>query len=223
MNETNHRDCPAEVLDWIAWYPEHNVPERIRHLIESHAAECLACRSEISALTDAASEPGPAVPDPEALWRRVLAQIEEPEERRPDPALPEVRRRPPGRRRTIWAASRRSAVAAGLALTLSAGLIGATAARLGAGPSTAQYETVTEPQPAVPGDVVQLDVVFRPEVPFGQIQQALMKAGGTLVNGPSRGGVLRLILPAGSDAKRVAEQLRDGPEAVALFAEPVAS
>ena len=207
--------CPAEVLDWIAWYSEANLPEEVRGTIDAHAAQCAACRDEIAAMGGASGGNIIEFPDPERVFDRVRERIElggaEPA------ANPGARA--PRRPRPVWVATRRAAMAAGLALLVAAGLAGAGIASFTM--SSAGYWTVNEPNPAVSANVVQLDVVFRPEVAFGQIHNVLNELGASVVSGPTRGGVMRLHLPANSDPSDVAARLRNGAGGIALFAEPV--
>ena len=207
--------CPPEVLDWIAWYGEANLPEEIRGTIDAHAAECAPCRDEIAALSGVSVDAITEFPDPERVFDRVRERISSGGAERPAAPGSGAPRRP----RPVWVATRRAALAAGFVLLLAAGLAGAGIASLAQSP--AGYVTVNDPRPAVSANVVQLDVVFRPEVAFGQIHNVLNELGASVVAGPTRGGVMRLHLPANSDPSDVASRLREDAGGVALFAEPV--
>ena len=216
--------CPPEVLDWLAWYPDGNLPEAVRGSIDAHAAQCAACREEIARMQGDEGLALAELPDPERVFARVRARIEELDEApsgwapgggQAAPARAPLRPRPP----SMWVATRRAAIAAGLALAVAAGIVGA-------GIATAWdfvlYETVragAQPEPIA--QVAQIDVVFRPEVSFSRIHDTLGELGATVVSGPTPGGVMRLRLPAGSDPRVVAARLRAGETGVALFAEPV--
>lgn len=216
MHAPTEPNCPAEVLDWIAWYPEGDLPEGIRGAVESHAAECSECRQEIAAVEGAAIVTPASLPDAGVAFGRVMDRI------RADEAAPHTapQQRAPRRAARTWTTSRRMALAAGIALALIGAAAGVLGARILAPTSEPVYRTVTAPDAVAPVDVVQLDVVFRPEVTFGRIQEALGHEGATVVGGPTRGGVMRLNLPAGSDAAAAAARLRD-EAGIALFAEPV--
>jgi anti-sigma factor RsiW len=216
MTQT-HADqgCPAEVLDWIAWYPEGDLPEGVRGTVESHAAECSECRREIAALEGEAVTAPEALPEPDVIFGRVMDRV------RANEALPRAAaQRAPRRAARVWSTSRRMALAAGIALVLVGGMAGVLGARALGPASEPVYRTVMTPEAIAPADVVQIDVVFRPEVPFGRIQEILRREGATVVAGPTRGGLMRLNLPSGSDADGAATRLRD-EAGIALFAEPV--
>ncbi len=217
MNPHADPACPTEVLDWIAWYPEGRLPESIRGAIESHAAECAPCRDEIGLLSDGGVAPPVAAPDPARVYERVRQRIAgeaaAPRAAGPAPLRPRAWPRP---------LRRRAPLAAGLAFALlAAGALGFQASRL-LGADATDFQTVTAATPVAPSEVVQLDVVLRPEVTFGRIEDVLVEVGASLASGPTRGGVLRLNLPPGSDARAVAEKLREGRAGIALFAEPIA-
>ena len=211
----SEQSCPAEVLDWIAWYAEPNLSEEVRGAIDAHAAQCPPCRDEIAAMGGASVGAIVEFPDPERVFDRVRERIEL---RGSEPVtLPGARA--PRRPRPVWVATRRAAMAASLALLVAAGLAGAGVASLVRSP--AGYWTANESNPVVSANVVQLDVVFRPEITFGQIHHALNELGASIVSGPTRGGVMRLHLPANSDPREIAAHLRKDGTGVALFAEPV--
>jgi len=213
MSSAARPACPPEVLDWIAWYPEGDLPETVRAAVERHAAECVACRREIDLVRGEATEVESALPDADALFQRVLARLEEEAARSGPPAAPG--RRPPRR-----AGSPRAALlAAGLAGILASAALGAWVA---GGLDAGAYRTASAP-PAVstaPADGPVLQVVFRQDVDFGRVAAALREAEARVVSGPSASGVVQIALPAGADAAAVAGRLR-GPDGVAHFAQPV--
>ena len=224
--------CPPEVLDWIAWYPEGDLPEAVRGTIDAHAAQCAACREEIARMQGDAGPALSELPDPERVFARVRARIEELEEapargtgvgpaagrapaRRTAADRDALRARP----RPMWVATRRAAMAAALVLAVGAGFVGALIATAW---DDSIYLTVRDDAgPAVLAEVVQLDVVFRPDASFGRIHDTLNEIGATVVAGPTPEGVMRLHLPSGSDPRIVSARLRAEETGVALFAEPV--
>ena len=209
--------CPPEVLDWIAWYPEGDLPESVRGTIDAHAAECASCREEIARMQGDDAQLVEELPDPEKVFARLSERIR---------AAGGAPTRAPGaatrpRPRPIWVATRRATMAAALALAVGAGVAGAGIMLWTGTYAQDTYLPVSDLPAAVSTDVVRLDVVFRPEVSFGRIHDALNEVGATVVAGPTRGGVMRLHLPSGSDPKAVAARLRAIDSGVALFAEPV--
>ncbi len=217
--ETAGAGCPPEVLDWIAWYPEDDLPERIRGSIDAHAAQCAECREEIARMQAEEGSASVDVPDPERVFARVRARIQQ-DDGTTRVTIPE-NRTPLRRERPLRVASRRMAMAASLALALGAGLVGAGLSTIWQGEGDVYYKPASDQDPIGVADVVQLAVVFRPEVPFGRLHEVLNEVGATVVAGPTRGGVMRLHLPKGSDPQAVAARLRSGDVSVALFAEPV--
>lgn len=213
MSPATHPACPPEVLDWIAWYPEGDLPDAVRAAVERHAAECVACRREIDLVHGEAAEIEEALPDADALFRRVLARLEEEAATAGPPAAPTLR--PPRRA----GPARRALLAAGLAGIVASAALGAwVAGSLDAG----AYRTASAP-PAVsagPADGPTLQVVFREDAAFGRVASALRETDARILAGPGPSGVVRLALPAGADPHAVAARLR-GEDGVARFAEPV--
>jgi anti-sigma factor RsiW len=158
--------CPEIVLDWIAWYPEGNLPANVRSAIEVHAAECAACREEIANLVDHAPEAALGQPDDRA--ERVFAAAEERIRLRPQRSVPAPRRR-------LWIVRPGYAVAAGLALALfsgAAGIVASTHAH-----SEGLYETATAAPPASEGSAgPRLDVVFRSDASFAEVSRAIQRS-----------------------------------------------
>lgn len=219
--------CPPDVLGWIPWYPDHGLTDAQRGAVEAHAAVCPSCRDEIAMLaTDAAGEEeagDSALVESEAVWARVLTRIAVEDEERDGfesgttPPMDRGQPAGPGRWRQ-W--ERRS-------LAWAAGLVGALVGLgIGAGALSSLsdadpvYEVASESMRPVAGS--QLDVVFQPEASAAAINEALRALGAQLVAGPSELGVFRVRLPGNADAMAVAQLLRAEPNAVALFAEPVA-
>lgn len=210
--------CPPEVLDWIAWYPEGELPDGVRGTIDAHAAQCSDCREEIARMQATEAIALEDAPDAARVFARVQERIQA-SEGEPLVTAPGSRA-PLHRPRPMWVATRRAAMAATVALALGAGLVGAGVSTLWQADG-ATYESVSEAEAATLGEVVELDVVFRPDVAFGRVHEVLNEVGATIASGPTRLGVMRLHLPSGSDGKAIAEKLRGGGEGVALFAETV--
>jgi len=218
--------CPAEILEWIAWYPDGGLSDDQRGAVEGHAAGCAACREEIAVLAGRAEAPvAPA--DPERLFARVLALVEAdglespPSAKAPLlPASPSAPRLPaPARRqRAVWA-SGGARLAAGVALAVLAGGLGGWLGRDWLRPEPV-YALAGETTLAAEG-ALALDVVFRSDASAERIQTALRGLGAELVAGPSPLGRYRVELPPGADASAAAALLRAEGTGVASFAEPL--
>lgn len=217
-------DCPEVVLASIAWYPDALDEER-RGLVEAHAASCAACREEL-AFVQGVVEPQLPLPDADDVYAGVLERIERseasshPAAQAPGRATPRPRRS--GRRVN---AARPAALAAGIALALLSGGLGALGALLfvsGSG-SDARYETAVEtPEPvtSIASAGPALDVVFRADARSEQVQAALRAIGGQIVAGPTPIGVYRIELPADADRAAAARLLEGEGRGVAAFAQP---
>jgi len=200
--------CPPTVLDWIAWYPDGDLPDDVRSEIETHAAECSACRQEIADLSgDSASEIDDA-PGAERVFARTQRKIAAHPRRIAPPPL-----------RNLWIVRPRFAIAAGLAVALISGTAGVVATNQLA--FSALYGTATASMPeghraAGP----HLDVVFRPDASFAEISSAVQALGASVESGPTPAGVVHLHLAAGSDVVAAARRLEAGGLGVAEFAQP---
>jgi hypothetical protein len=216
--------CPEVVLASIAWYPDQLSDER-RGLVEAHAAGCQACRDEIAFVQGE----GPAdlpLPDPDAVYARVMARIEHTESVARGAAHREVARvRPPARERSV---PRRAALAAGIALAVVVGAAGVISGRWLERASVPVYTAAGDAAAgaaAAPAAGPILHVVFRAEASADAIHAALRAIGGQVESGPTQLGVYRVRLGPAADAAAAARVLRgdvagDGP-GVASFAEPV--
>jgi hypothetical protein len=200
--------CPQLVLDWIAWYPDGDLPSDVRSAIEVHAAECSACRQEIAAL----AATGPDEPADSPAARRTFARTLDKIRTQPSRMAP-----PPQRR---WVLRPRFAVAAGLAVALISATAGIVATQHLGRAAAASYRPAsagpTDRQPAGPS----LDVVFRADVPFAEVTRALQAIDATVESGPSARGIVHLRLARGADAAAAARRLESGDLRVADFAQP---
>jgi hypothetical protein len=202
--------CPQLVLDWIAWYPEGDLPSDVRSAIELHAAECAACRQEIADLSGERALAAPPAEGAERAFSRTLAKIA---------ADPSPRATPPPRRR-LWIVRPRLAVAAGLAVALISGTAGVIATQqLRREPL---YEPATSAEQAAHAPAgAHLDVVFRANASFGEIASAMQAIGASVEDGPSPSGVVHLHLARGVDAAAAARRLEAGGDlAIAEYAQP---
>lgn len=220
--------CPQEVLDWIPWYAEGALPEAQRGAVESHAAQCTDCRSELAMLSGGAT-PSAVMPDSEPVFARVLARIEaegvgEASVRVGTHLAPASVRRTPllhGAHRS----ARRSLgrVAAAVALLLGVGTAGWFANSAFATHADAAYKTASDPGTTAlaNGSAVQLDVVFRGDADVELINTDLRALGAVVISGPSPAGRYRVALPEGSDASAAIAMLRAEGRGIASFAEPL--
>jgi hypothetical protein len=222
--------CPAQILDWIAWYPDGGLTDAERGAVEAHAATCPACREEIAVLAGRL-EPAESQADAEDLFARVLARIEADGVGAGHTALPsqpvarrDARGRGPARVSRASGAWRRLAVgatAAGLALLL-AGVGWLGRGWLGVAQGAVVYRTASGPAEEGPasGGGQALDVVFRSEASAEHIATVLRGLRATIVAGPSELGRYRIELPPGSDVRAAAALLRAEGTGVASYAEP---
>jgi hypothetical protein len=201
--------CPQIVLDWIAWYPEGDVPADVRSAIELHAAECSACRREIADLSGDGASDAPAAAGAERVFAQTLEKIGG----QGRPSTP-----PPARRR-IWVMRPRFAIAAGLAVAIVSGSLGFVATQQLKGAPIYETAQIAESS-AHPAAGAHLDVVFRGEASFAEISSAVQAIGATVESGPSPSGVVRLHLAQGADASSAARRLESGDLRVAEFAQP---
>ena len=213
---THAAGCPREVLDWIAWYPEGQLPERARGAIEAHAAECARCREELAMLEGRVEPRDPELPDAEVVLARVMARLEG--TGAPGRSVSGLSRAPA--RPRLRGAARRGAAAA--ALLLVGALAGGLAASwLATDGPDATYRAASGPPPVAPsGSGPALDVVLRDDVSVGALRQTLRELGANVLAGPSAGGVMRIALPTGADVSAAAARLTD-TGGVARLAEPV--
>ncbi|MEB2346009.1 MAG: hypothetical protein OZ948_14870 [Deltaproteobacteria bacterium] len=226
MTDRSPDTCPAEILEWIAWYPEA-LGDAQRGAVEAHAAVCAACREEIAVLAGRA-EASVTPADPEQLFARVLALVEADgiesaplaasraplSVHAPAPRL----EAPVRRRRSVWMRSGVQ-IAASVGLAVLAGGLGGWVGRdwLGGEP----VYTVAGETPLAAEGAVALDVVFRSDATAERIQTSLRGLGAELVSGPSPLGRYQVELPPGADASAAAALLRAEGTGVASFAEPL--
>jgi len=199
--------CPQIVLDWLAWYPEGDLPAGVRSAVELHAAECAACRAEIAELSGELAAEAPATDGEERVFARTLEKI-----------AAQPRRAAPAPHR-IWILRPRFAIAAGLAVAFISGTAGVVA--------TQQLRSEAVYEPASISDVdshsaagPHLDVVFRADASFAEVSSAMRAIGASVESGPSPGGIVHLRLARGANAAAAAQRLEAGDLDVAEFAQP---
>jgi len=226
MTKPTDSSCPSEILDWLPWYADDGLSERQRGAVEAHAAGCEPCRTEIAMLRGNAI-PEVDAPDWEPAFAKVLARIESagPEasvvaggHRVPAPARHAPRRAIGG-----MARSRVFSRIAAAAALIVVGAIGWVAHDWSRPANGEVYQTAAGPDAdaIAPAGALQIDVVFRTDVPIARINTNLRALGAEVVSGPSEAGRYRLALPAGSNPAAAAAMLRAEDSGVATFAEPV--
>ncbi len=211
--------CPADVLGWIPWYPDQGLGEEERGAVETHAAACVRCRSELAlVLGEEEAALDPVVAD--RIFAGALARIDAAEAgARPAAASPARAPRAPAPRRPArerGAARPRVAVAAVAALCLVVGALAVLAWPRLAEPV---YTAASAPRPA--GDGPLVDVVFREDASAARIGEALRRMGGEIVAGPTELGRYQVRVAAGGDPASAARELVAEGRGVALFAEPL--
>jgi hypothetical protein len=209
MSRTANASCPPIVLDWIAWYPEGDLPQAVRSAIELHAAECAACRQEIADLSGEGAVDASEASGAERVFARTLQKIG---------ASPRASAKAPPVRR-FWMVRPRLAVAAGVAVAFISGTAGVVATRQLRGETLYETATSAAHTPHAPLGA-HLDVVFRADAPFAEIASAMQAIGASVESGPSPSGVVHLHLAAGADAATAARRLESGDLRVAEFAQP---
>jgi hypothetical protein len=201
--------CPEAILTSIPWYPDGLTAEE-RGAVEAHAADCRACRAELSFML---GEEAPEIelPDAERVYTRVLARIS---------ASADVDTRPEWRvtaARRVGAAARQASVAAGLLVAVISGML--TTGAIWFVRVAPTYETAAvsaAPETSAPG----VEVVFRKDASAEEIRAVLNDVQATVVSGPTQFGVYRLRLAPGADMGAVLSRLRGEGRGVAAFAEP---
>jgi hypothetical protein len=210
MRESSSEPCPQVVLDWIAWYPEGDLPQDVRSAIELHAAECAACRQEITELTGPGEADASAAAGAERVFARALEKIE---------ARPRLAASPAARRR-FWIVRPRLAVAACVVVAFTSASAGVVATQQLRRELAASYEPATRAVNLHDAAGGHLEVVFRADASFGEIAQAIAAIGASVESGPTPSGVVQLHLVPGVDAAAAARRLESGDLAVAEFAQP---
>lgn len=182
MTTLRPASCPAEVLDWIAWYAEPELPNHVRGSIDRHAAECLACREELSWVREEAEFVARDAPEANRVFDRVLARV------RKDVDTPvRTPRRPRAQQRNLLAAAAAILVLVG----------GAWLGLLAAAPEplyTASAPAIrVEAQPA-------FEVIFRDEASWAEIREALGRLNLNIAATPANGsGRIRLSQASDTD------------------------
>jgi hypothetical protein len=181
MATSRTASCPAEVLDWIAWYAEPELPSNVRGVIDRHAAECLACREELSWIQDETDLAGGNTPDAERVFGQVLQRVKnEVDVSRPAP------RRPHSQQSNLLAAAAAVLILVGGAwLGLSRGV---------------PEPLFTAAAPALSLETLPtVEVIFRDETSWAEIRETLARLDLSVVATPANtSGRLRLAVANGS-------------------------
>ena len=167
--------CPEEVLASIPWYPDGLSAEECG-AVEAHAADCRACRDEL-AFVRGDEEPAIELPDAERVYARVLDRISG------DGTAMESRARRVGR------AARQVSMAAGLLVAVISGTL--TTGAIWVVREAPTYGTAAADASATSAVGPNLEVMFHPDATMSEIQQALNRAGASLISGPSQSGTYR--------------------------------
>ena len=206
--------CPDEILAAIPWYPGE-LDEDLRGEVESHAAQCSACREEL-AFVGGETVIEIDLDNRDRVYAKLLERIEEHEGVERKVATLST----PEPRRTGLRASWPMALAASLALALVSGSLGVASSQWFQTTPSNVYETVSEPGATAVSSLPALDVVFRADAKAESIHSALRAIGGQIVSGPTQLGVYRVQLAADADLIAAARMLRGEELGVATFAEP---
>lgn len=209
-------NCPDFLLAIIPWYPG-GLTQDERGAVESHAADCQACRAELAFLRGD-EEPAGELPDTEQVYARVLERVRAHEDR--EDAAPRHRA---GSR--VMASARRLrrrlvqpvGIAAGLLVAVVSGMMTVGVIWVAREAPEPVYATATAGPTSAAG--VEVEIVFRPDVTAYRIGTDLRAAGASLSGGPDRMGVYRARLAPDADADASLELLRGAGHGVAKFAE----
>lgn len=224
--------CPAEILDWIPWYPGPGLSEAQKGAVEAHAAVCARCREELALLAGQGPLDPEDLPEPEAVYERVLARMADegaggagaagadvPPLVAHDP--PAVSDRDRDRDR-----SRRARRRAALLVAAASAAVGVAFGWLaGSGIAHPVDREQADPERVIAEAVMErggaIDVVFREDATVAEIQEALRALGARMAEASPGAEVVRLHLPSQSDPRAAARLLRAAPGGVAVTAEPV--
>lgn len=205
--------CPDEILAAIPWYPEE-LDENTRGVVESHAAQCPACRDELLFVRDESALPAD-LEHRDRVYAKLLERIEEHEGVERSVAQLAT----PATHGSGFQASWPMAIAASLALALFSGGLGAASSQWFE-TAPAAYQVAGEKTTVAAADLPALDVVFRADAMAETIHSALRAIGGQIVSGPTQLGVYRVQLAENADLIAAARMLRGEELGVATFAEP---
>lgn len=205
----------AELI--IPWLVNGSLPADAEPALREHISGCPACRKDYEEqlrLRAAMRAEGPLVFAAESSYQKLLARIQKSDADReaavgaadprpPAPPAPLRHARPIVR----W-------LAAAVILQAFALGIGAWKWHSTVVPGDARYATLTS-APASDDSGPRVRVLFRTDLPVGELQKVLQQAGAQIIDGPADGDVYTLRL---ASPKRIAA-LRGNP--AVLFAEPV--
>lgn len=213
----------AEIIELLPWYANSTLPEDERKEVETHLAACSECTQEVknlAAMRRAVIDAGDKVPAPSAnALNRALAQIEDYERTREQPAKKEVAR--PGLLERIsswWSPTpllARAVIAVQLALVLGFG-----------GVILYQHNQnnvyTTSSGPAGDKSSTRIAVGFADGATEQQIRQVVQAVHGKIVDGPSALGLYTVQVPIApgnsQDVNIVLKTLRENQQVI-RFAE----
>jgi len=206
--------CPEAILAAIPWYPDGLTREE-RGDVEAHAADCRACRAELSFLLEEEEEEAAIeIPDSEAVYARLLERIAESDDGDLDaPASPA----PEWLRRFSETARGPISMAAGLMIALVSGML--TSGVIWTVRVVPAYESASAAPPEVSTGGPYLQVVFDEGATAAEMNERLRAVRGSVVSGPTPRGVYQVRLAPGSDVEAALDLLRGEARGVIAFAE----
>ncbi len=219
MPQNQNRSCPEAILASIPWYPE-GLTRAERGAVESHAADCQACRAEL-AFVRGEDEPALELPDAERVSGRVLERIRAHDDRAELPPSAPARRGFAARARARARRVRRRIVqpvgiAAGLLVAVCSGML--TVGVIWIAREAPSYETAAAAPVSAAPPGVELEIAFRRDAEAGQIATDLRAVGVTLTSGPNELDVYRARLAPGADVEESLVRLSGAGHGVARFA-----
>lgn len=202
-------DRPVHQRAWalIPWVVNHSANATERALVAEHVAACEDCRDELAfqrQLHGQMTAGRISATETEAALQRMTALIDS--EAPAEPPVPDAAPRAPRWTRMLIAAVVVQAV--GLAA-----LLGVISER----PRPADYQTLSQPEPAHVAAVLRL--VPAPNMTLGELQALLARSGVVIVDSPADGVAFGLALRPGTARDAALAALRQAPGV--LLAEPI--
>jgi hypothetical protein len=188
-------DPHQQTRSLLAWYINGTLDLHEEAALETHLAQCPACRADLAderAMMAALPAPAPVL-DAEAGWAAMRRRMEagpavsEPEARDEAPASNVVPLSPrPFWRRPVPMGWALGAQAAGLALAVGVGM---WAGGAGNPARPTMYHALSSPTPASGANML---VMFRPDLPESDLRGILLARHAQITAGPNLGGAYSL-------------------------------
>lgn len=194
-------DRHKETQEALPWYVMERLDVHERAEVEAHLVDCAACRRDLEAERELATQVAGLPLDADASWMAMRRRMrEEPGGLRA--ALQRLFMRPT---RLGW-------VIAGQALALAAVVLAFT---MPAQRTAPEYHALSAPVAYAPGNVI---AIFRPDISEQRFRGTLVDSQARLVDGPTAAGAYVLRVPEG---QRTAILVRLRQNADVVLAQPI--